>query len=110
MRADRYGIGPGHIPFLTAIGEGRVTHNGRIIGSCYYLDGEPIGTWQVRSLVRRALVETRDGAARLTPDGERALADWESRYITSNRAPLASSRGEATGPGLTRRHVRTASA
>lgn len=76
MRTD-YGIGPGHIPFLTAVAEGRVTHNGVIVGSCYFLDGEPIGTLQVKSLYRLALVETRDGRAWLTPDGEKALAEWD---------------------------------
>lgn len=70
-------LGPGHIPLLTAISQGRVTHNGVIIGSCYYLDGEPIGTMQVHTLVRLALVETRDRRAWLTPDGERALAGWD---------------------------------
>lgn len=79
------GLGPESAALLTAVADGLVVRapDDRSIMGRWVLDDQPLGTNQVRSLVRRGLIDAGLGmqAARITEDGQRALRQWADRSV-----------------------------
>jgi hypothetical protein len=81
-------VGPGTIPLLEAVAEGRVTRGGSLsFWAPYLLDGQPVGNSDIRSLARKDLIHApMSGPPRITADGAHVLRDWDEQAWREWRA------------------------